>query len=233
MKTPRILAASLLSVGLCSASFAENKPVGITPDLMSVTVTHNGQKVEISRNQDNANTVIDAFAKTSRPCPPFCIQPIVLAEGVETLGEVEVINYAAKMEAGDKSILLVDSRTPDWVAKGTIPGAVNIPWTDLVPAKGATTEGITKVMTDQFDVKVAEGADEITIDEAINNNAASDVFNYSDAKTLVMFCNGMWCGQSPAIIKTLLKYGYPAERIKWYRDGMQAWEILGLSTAKP
>jgi len=233
MKTPRILAASLLSVGLCSASFAENKPVGITPDLMSVTVTHNGQKVEISRNQDNANTVIDAFAKTSRPCPPFCIQPIVLAEGVETLGEVEVINYAAKMEAGDKSILLVDSRTPDWVAKGTIPGAVNIPWTDLVPAKGATTEGITKVMTDQFDVKVAEGADEITIDEAINNNAASDVFNYSDAKTLVMFCNGMWCGQSPASIKTLLKYGYPAERIKWYRDGMQAWEILGLSTAKP
>ena len=200
---------------------------------MSVTITHNGQPVEIVRNQDNGNKVIDAFAKTSRPCPPFCIQPMTLAPGVETLGELEVIDYAQKMEAGDSSIMLVDSRTPDWVAKGTIPGAVNIPWTDLVPAKGATTEGITNVMTEQFNVSVAEGADEIAIDEAIANNEVSSVFDYSGAKTLVMFCNGMWCGQSPASIKTLLKYGYPAERIKWYRDGMQSWEILGFTTAKP
>ena len=34
----------------------------------------------------------------------------------------------------------------------------------------------------------------------------SEVFDYGSAKTLVMFCNGMWCGQSPASIKTLLKY---------------------------
>ncbi|MED5532474.1 MAG: rhodanese-like domain-containing protein, partial [Pseudomonadota bacterium] len=49
----------------------------------------------------------------------------------------------------------------------------------------------------------------------------------------VMFCNGMWCGQSPNNIKNLLKFGYPAHKIKWYRGGMQDWEILGLSTAKP
>ncbi|MGI9317326.1 MAG: rhodanese-like domain-containing protein, partial [bacterium] len=168
-----LLAVTLISASFATAAIAENKPVGITPDLMSVTVTHNGQPVEITRNQDNANTVIDAFAKTSRPCPPFCIQPMVLAEGVETLGEVEVIDYATKMEAGDSSIMLVDSRTPDWVSKGTIPGAVNVPWTELTPAKGATTEGITKVMTEQFSVKVAEGADEIAIDDAIANNKVS------------------------------------------------------------
>ena len=130
-----------------------------------------------------------------------------LAEGVETLGELELLDYAAQMEAGDKNIMLIDSRTPDWVAKGTIPSAVNVPWTQLVPAKGATTEGITGVMVDQFNVKVAEGADEIAIDDAIANNAVSEVFDYSNAKTLVLFCNGMWCGQSPASIKTLLKYG--------------------------
>ncbi|MEJ2177917.1 MAG: rhodanese-like domain-containing protein [Gammaproteobacteria bacterium] len=233
MNYKTLLAVTLMSAGIATTAAAENKPVGITPDLMSVTITHNGQPVEIKRNQDNANTVIDAFAKTSRPCPPFCIQPMVLADGVETLGEVDVIDYAAKMEAGDKSIMLVDSRTPDWVAKGTIPGAVNVPWTELTPAKGATTEGITKVMTEQFDVKVADGADEIAIDDAIANNKVSEVFDYSGAKTLVMFCNGMWCGQSPASIKTLLNFGYPAERINWYRDGMQSWEILGLTTAKP
>ncbi|NKB63369.1 MAG: rhodanese-like domain-containing protein [Gammaproteobacteria bacterium] len=233
MKIHKLITITALTAGLSFNALAENKPVGITPDMMSITVTHNGEAVEIKRNQDNSNTVIPAFAKTSRHCPPFCIQPMSLAEGVETLGELEVLDYAARMEGGDKSILLIDSRTPDWVAKGTIPSAVNIPWTELVPAKGATTEGIVSVMRDQFNVKVVEGADEIAIDDAIANNQVSEVFDYSDARTLVLFCNGMWCGQSPASIKTLLKYGYPAESIKWYRDGMQSWEILGFNTAKP
>ncbi len=233
MKHSRIVLLALLAAILSVPALAENKPVGITPDLMSVTVMHNGQPVEVMRNQDNKNTVIPAFSRTSRPCPPFCIQPMVLAEGVETLGEVEVLDYAAKMSAGDDSIILVDSRTPDWVAKGTIPGAVNIPWTLLTPSKGATTEVITNTMTEQFNVKVHGEADFIEIDDAIANNRVSEVFNYDDAKTLVMFCNGMWCGQSPASIKTLLAYGYPAQKIKWYRDGMQSWEILGFTTAKP
>ena len=231
MKHTLTVAAALLAACASCTAGADNKPVGITPELMSLTITHNGQPVEIKRNPDNSNTVIPAFAKTSRPCPPFCIQPMALAPGVETLGELEVLDYARRKEAGDDSIMLVDSRTPEWVAKGTIPGAVNIPWTDLVPAKGATTEGITRILTEQF--AVAAGADEIAIDEAIANNEVSTVFDYSGAKTLVIFCNGMWCGQSPASIKTLLRYGYPAEKIKWYRDGMQSWEILGFTTAKP
>ncbi len=233
MKLHHIWLPALFAATLSTTIFAENKPVGITPDIMSVTVIHNGQPVEVMRNQDNKNIVIDAFAKTSRPCPPFCIQPMVLAEGVETLGEVEVLDYAAKMSAGDSNIMLVDSRTPDWVAKGTIPGAVNIPWTLLTPSKGATTEVITNTMTEQFNVQLADGVDFIEIDDAIANNRVSEVFDYNRAKTLVMFCNGMWCGQSPASITTLLKYGYPAEKIKWYRDGMQSWEILGFTTAKP
>jgi hypothetical protein len=43
----------------------------------------------------------------------------------------------------------------------------------------------------------------------------------------------MWCGQSPNNIKNLLRFGYPSQKIKWYRGGMQDWEILGLTTAKP
>jgi rhodanese-related sulfurtransferase len=31
---------------------------------------------------------------------------------------------------------------------------------------------------------------------------------------------------------TLLKYGYPADKIKWYRGGMQNWTALGLTTVK-
>ncbi len=231
----KLFAASILTVAFSSSgtALAEGKPVGITPSLMSISVNHNGKNVEIKRNQDNAATVIPAFAKTSRPCPPFCIQPIVLAPGVETLGEVEVIDYISKMEGGDKSVILIDSRTPDWVAKGTIPGAKNISWTALTPKKGATTEGIMKVMMEDFNVGLTGDSDTFAVDEAIAAGDTTKVFDFSGAKTLVLFCNGMWCGQSPASIMTLLKFGYPADKIKWYRDGMQSWEILGLSTVKP
>jgi rhodanese-related sulfurtransferase len=215
MKLTSILSVSTLAATVLFASMATAGNVGITPKLNKMTFTHGGKTHTIMRNQDNKNTVNPAFAKTSRKCPPFCIQPIVLAPGVETIGEVEVIHYAKKMADGE-NIMLIDSRTPDWVSRGSIPGAVNLPWTALNPAKGASPIDIADIMTEKFGVQEMEG-----------------LWDYSNAKTLVMFCNGMWCGQSPNNIKNLLKFGYPADKIKWYRGGMQDWEILGLSTAKP
>jgi len=216
MKLKSLVTTSALAVALAFTGVASADKVGITPDMKKFEGTVNGKAVSIMRNQDTKATVIPAFAKTSRPCPPFCIQPMNLAPGVETIGEVELIDYVKKMSEGDSSILLVDSRTPDWVAKGTIPGAKNLPWTKLNPAKGADPISIGEILTGEFGAKEIEG-----------------LWDYSDAKTLVMFCNGMWCGQSPNNIKNLLRFGYPADKIKWYRGGMQNWEILGLSTVKP
>jgi len=231
--TPLLLSAVIAFSGALQADEKKaSKPVGITDKdwmvmpvpaelskdtVMSVTVKHDGKDVKIMRNQDNSATVNPAYAKTSRPCPPFCIQPIVLAPGVETIGEVEVISYIKKMSDGDKSIVIVDSRTPDWVARGTIPGAVNIPWTKLNPAKGANPIDMAEILKKNFNVTEMEGG----------------MLNFSNCKTAVMFCNGMWCGQSPNNIHNLLKLGYPAHKIKWYRGGMQDWEVLGLTTAKP
>jgi len=211
-----LIATSIVSAGLVASTgvlAADNTAVKITTDMASVDVMHDGKKVTITRKQDQKNTVNPAFAKTSRKCPPFCIQPAVVAPGVETIAEVEVLDYLARMSAGDDSILVIDSRTADWFRKGTIPGAVNIPWTALNPSQGADPISIGEILVDQFGVKDLEG-----------------LWDYSSAKTLVMFCNGMWCGQSPNNIKNLLKFGYPAHKIKWYRGGMQDWEILGLST---
>ena len=216
MKVSKLLLTTLTGIVLASAGFAQAADVNITPSMESITVDHGGKPTKIMRNQNQNNTVNPAFAKTSRKCPPFCIKPSTLAPGVETIGEVEVIGYLKKMNDGDSSIMVIDSRTPDWVAKGTIPGAVNIPWTALNPAKGADPISIGEIMEDQFGAMNLEG-----------------LWDYSDAKTLVMFCNGMWCGQSPNNIQNLLKFGYPSHKIKWYRGGMQDWEILGLSTAKP
>lgn len=122
MKPIAVLSTVLFAFSIVStnAARAEDKPVGITPDTMKVTVKHGGQDVDIMRDQSNAATVNPAFAKTSRPCPPFCIQPAELAPGVETIAEVEMIDYIKRMSDGDDSIVVIDSRTPDWVAKGTI-----------------------------------------------------------------------------------------------------------------
>jgi rhodanese-related sulfurtransferase len=210
------LKAAALFLSFFMAGSASALEVQLTPDLPSVDVMHNGEKFTIMRNQDTNNTIIADYAKTSRPCPPFCIRPIKIAEGVETLGEMEIIHYVKMHSDGDDSILIIDSRTPDWVAKGTIPGSVNIPWTHLDTAKGASPFDIAEIMQEKFGVVEQEG-----------------LWNYSNAKTLVLFCNGMWCGQSPRNIHTLLEFGYPAAKIKWYRGGMQNWEALGLSTVKP
>lgn len=215
MNLKNIITSSALVFALTFSGMTFADEVGITRDLKQFEGTVNGEKVSIKRNQDTQNTVNSDFAKTSRPCPPFCIQPAVLAPGVETVAEVEVINYIKKMAEGDKSIMLIDSRTPDWVAKGTIPGAKNLPWIQLSQAQGADPISISEILTGEFGVKEVEG-----------------LWDYSEAKTLVMFCNGMWCGQSPNNIKALLSFGYPAHKIKWYRGGMQDWEILGLSTVK-
>ena len=111
--------------------------------------------------------------------------------------------------------MVIDSRTANWVEKGTIPGSVNIPWDQLDIGKSDVV-AVENVLQKQFGVQGQEGA-----------------WNFDSAKTLVMFCNGAWCGQSPTNIHALLKMGYPAEKLFWYRGGMQDWESLGFTTAKP
>ena len=57
-------------------------------------------------------------------------------------------------------------------------------------------------------------------------------WDFSAAKTLVLFCNGLWCAQSLTNIDSLRQLGYPTDKLKWYRGGMQDWEVLGLTTVK-
>jgi rhodanese-related sulfurtransferase len=215
MKLRTLLAASTLLTSFALSTPASALDVNITADLPSVDVMHNGKMTTIMRNQNQDNNVNPAFAKTSRKCPPFCIQPGELATGVETIGELEIIHYLKKMSDGDKSILVVDSRTPDWVEKGTIPGAINIPWDKLNIGKSDPIT-VQEILEKHFGVRSQDG-----------------FYMFDNAKTVVMFCNGPWCGQSPTNIKGLLKIGYPADKIKWYRGGMQDWEVLGLTTVKP
>jgi rhodanese-related sulfurtransferase len=218
MKIAKIITSTALitcmSLGAFSTASAAEVAVKITPKMASADVKHDGKAVTIMRNQNQKNTINPAFSKTSRKCPPFCIRPFTTAKGVETVGELEVIGYAKKMSAGDSNIMLVDNRTADWHKKGTIPGAVNVPFTKINRSKGAD------------DLSIAES---LELFGAVEGDKGWD---FSKAKTLVMFCNGMWCGQSPLGIAGIMGVGYPAEKIKWYRGGMQSWESLSLTTVK-
>ncbi|WP_296765888.1 rhodanese-like domain-containing protein [Sediminimonas sp.] len=190
---------TLIAMGLGAAlavpAWAEDKPVNISPDTPSVTVPTQSGPVEIKRIQDSDHQITGEWARTSRACPPFCIQPISPAEGVTTIGELELIEFLQNPD-----VVVVDSRTPDWFENGTIPGAVSIPYTQIYDRLGE--------LGCQIDF---------------------DGWDCAEAKTVALFCNGLWCGQSPTAIRRMIAAGYPAERIHYYRGGMQSWRVLGLT----
>ena len=186
--------------------------VNINAELASVDVMHLGRMVTIMRNQNPDNAINPEYAKTARKCPPFCIQPSELAPGVKTIAELEVLHFLKKISDGDASMLVIDSRTKAWVEKGVIPGTVNIPWDTLDIGKSDPV-AVQGILENQLGIRPFDG-----------------FLDFDHAKTLVLFCNGSWCGQSPTTIKGLLKIAYPAHKIFWYRGGMQDWESLGLTT---
>jgi len=208
---PAFLAATLLGP---AAALADGG-VGITQDIAAVDVRHQGGMVRIERNADTENMLDPDFSLTSRPCPPFCVQPMHLAPGVDTLGELELLAYLKRL-GEDASVLVIDSRDGDWpLRSGIIPGAVMLPWQDLHPAH-TDAEKIAETLVFRF------GASRQGV-----------LWNFENARTLVFYCNGPWCGQSPTNIKQLLALGYPAHKLKWYRGGMQDWKMLGLTTVAP
>ncbi|WP_424944222.1 rhodanese-like domain-containing protein [Aliiroseovarius crassostreae] len=173
--------------------FAEG--VNITKDMASVTVPTEGGDVVIERVQDPDNRISGEWARTSRNCPNFCVQPMTPAPGVTTIGELEMLAFLQ-----DPEVVVVDSRVPDHHASGTIPGAISIPYNEA---------------PDRLDELGCE--------------VDFDGFDCEGAKTVALFCNGNWCGQSPTAIRRMIEAGYPADRIHYYRGGMQAWRLLGLT----
>lgn len=186
---------------------APNTLVKLTHEKSYVDVSHNGRTIRIMRNQNPENLLEKPYRKTSRPCPPFCIQAIELAPEIKNVGELELIAFL-KQEVEQGRGLLVDVRMPRFYDLETIPGAVNIPFLllksniqDVLPMLGVTEQ--------------------------------SGGRRFQNAKSLLVFCNGPWCDQSERVITALLHANYPAEKLLFYRGGMQIWKLMGLSTVSP
>jgi rhodanese-related sulfurtransferase len=229
-KIPGRHLARLLLVAMALASPAYAGNVNIADGLPSVQIRHDGKIVNIARIQNEENVLNGGFAKTSRKCPPFCIHPISVAPGVKTVGELELLEFLKnRVEKG--SGLLIDARTPSWYQKGTIPGSVNIPFT--VFGLDLRNPELTAALRQL-------GARPGTTVNWSNSEFGGDVgrparfaWDFSQAKDVMLFCNGPWCDQSPRAIKGLLDIGYPASKIQYYRGGMQLWLLFGLNVHVP
>ena len=103
----------------------------------------------------------------------------------------------------DNDSLIVDMREPDDRINGTIPNSYHIPYT-----------------------LVAGRMDELGCAKKAGK------WDCSKAKKVYAFCNGPVCPQSPSAINAMVRDGFPADRIYYYRGGMLDWDALGFPSGK-
>jgi len=162
---------------------------------------------------DFAHKSVPAVCKSTFVHTKGKLLPITLDPDLETYGELEVLAFIKEMQHNDE-MLLIDGRTESWYAYFTIPGAINIPFIYIKRKKEYEFEFEDALKL--FGVKKDKEGE----------------YDFSKVKTLVVFCNGPWCSQSPDMLYALLEIGYPAEKLKWYRGGMQTWLAAGMTTTR-
>ena len=180
--------------------------VKITEELESIVIQEGDKEVKIERVQDVKHRLTSSFSKTSRECPPFCVQPMQIGK-VKTIGEIELLSHIKEMQKDDADMLLIDVRTRDWLRNGTIPSATNLPFTMI--QKGS--KYLNKILN------------------LLGAKEQNGKWNFDKVPTMIIFSNGLWDAQATKAIKSLVELGCPEDKILYYRGGMQSWNILGLT----
>ncbi len=193
MKKLLILVASLITSSLAwsqAATIAPGTPLNIFEGKKEVVIQSSKGPITITR-------VMTPCAKNGGT-----LQPLIPVAGVVPVTESEIIEAL-----GDKNALVVDMRDPNDRVKGTIPGSISIPYTE-----------------------VAMRMDELGCKKLPDGNKQK--WDCSKAKKVYGFCNGPVCPQSPSAMNAMVRDGFPASKIYYYRGGMLDWDALGLTTVK-
>lgn len=233
MKNSISICALLCTALAAAPSLAANLELQRTLDQPYLPVDHGAELGEVQQLQDNDAAIEDSFVSNSRPCPPFCVNPLNVADGVDTVAEIEVIKFMETLVYSGDGVM-IDARTVSWHEKGTIPGSVNIPFTVFEkPVNDTELVAVLKRLgaKQRGDVNVImRSLEKIGL---FNGKKKTEDWDFSEAKQLLIWCNGPWCGQSPRAIQALVNLGYPSENLHYYRGGMQMWQSLGLATVLP
>lgn len=207
--------------------------IKLTADKEYLHVVHEGKSVKVQRVQDPNYELRGYYAKTGRKCPPFCLQPMYADPSVKTVGEVEVLAFMER-QLRDGDGFLIDARTPSWHQKGTIPGSINVPFTVLSKDED---DPEMAAMLEKFGAKRRGPVSTMTktLEDwgLLDAQMKSPTWDFTEVKDLLLWCNGPACGQSPRAVRGLLDVGYPAEKVFYYRGGMQIWQLFGLTTVIP
>jgi rhodanese-related sulfurtransferase len=142
------------------------------------------------------------------------ILPMYIDEDITTYGELEVLAFIKQMQTDD-SLMLIDVCREEFYNYRTIPGAVNMPFYHFKERE-------------DFEFEYEKDMREL----GVYINARDDSLDFTNAKTITIFCNGPWCSLSWTMIEALLEIGYPAEKINWYRGGMQEWLATGMTSTR-
>ncbi|GAA0414602.1 hypothetical protein GCM10009133_23740 [Cocleimonas flava] len=194
------LIIQLLSFSNASADDIDT--INLTPEIAFFDVNHNGNIIKIKRSPIHSENI------KTKPCPPFCINPMRLAPNVETFAELELLSFLNN-EVKNESGFLVDSRMMENFEKETIPGSINIPF---ILFNGSKSNEV------------------LTLLGVTEENSTKD---FSQAKAMCFFCDDALCDESNRAISALLDLGYPANKLKYYRGGIEAWKALNLTTITP
>ncbi|HFU74715.1 MAG TPA: rhodanese-like domain-containing protein [Arcobacter sp.] len=126
--------------------------------------------------------------------PLSAIQPIRIDNDIETVGELEVLDFLEALEFEPDNYALIDARESHWYEQMTIPNAINIPYYDIEDDEdlyGEYTRAL-KLLHVKRDKK--------------------GILDFSTAKDVIVFCNASWCVQSAWAIRSLVKMGYPKNK---------------------
>jgi len=187
----------------------DNIIVKISNDMPTVTTKNRGKSVEIKRVQDIDNRLTDDYTKTSRACPPFCIQSTKIEDGIKNIEELELLAFMQNKVSKNRGVI-IDSRLKSWFELETIPSAINIPFSTV---QNSSKKRIAKIF------------------KILGMKIKSDgSWDFSKVKELAFFDNGVWCSQAKHFIKAILKFNYPKDKLFYYRSGFQGWKLLGLTT---
>jgi len=200
----------------CSEDDIFKDKSSILDNLLDDTKSNNSVKkvskkiVKITKDLDTVNVL---FQKKKfnierigeRACPPYCISPMNIGK-IKTIGELETIHFISSLTKNIGRIV-VDARTTLEYKKSTIPTAINIPYSMLNP-KSKYRDQILKLLG----VKKLKNS-----------------WYFKRVHKLLIFDNGILDNKATKIINSLIKIGYPQNKLLYYRGGVDSWRRLGLT----
>tara|TARA_R110002049_G_scaffold135950_12_gene295578 strand:+ start:304 stop:1059 length:756 start_codon:yes stop_codon:yes gene_type:complete len=202
MKRAALFATALAVQASIGMAQSETSPV-------QASFIFDGNRIKIMANSKDADLYASRFASIPASCDPHCIAPQVAAVGIDTVIEPEVLEFLEQTVGGNQG-LLVDARMPVDREMGYIPGSVSLPHVTMAEAGDIRGQIMLALGAREFD----------------------GVYNFADAQALMVFDNGPSQNDAGELIANLLEIGYPPEKIKYYRGGMQVWSVLALTIQK-